>query len=251
MDKEDKGIPAFSSLVRAYTKPPADFCFIQVWELPDDEISPLGFKNLEYLNSEVSSINKLHKQVVWTSQACLEFEDLQPVPLPTKGPFLNNNYLFYEFMSAFREATLAGINGLFHSSFSVLRSSLELFMFHYWWRKKCDNSDEFDEYYSWLRGERKTSTLSSVIKDNYKNTFMPKSAKKENDLRGVYEMLCSYVHKPLIEEAITTLRGSDSLQLSSNVLKYWSEIMLEVSMCMLDYAIHFNPQSLFPEKLYK
>jgi len=132
--------------------PSAGLSLQLVWHLDQTELSGLATAVLQALYTDHSP-NDAATQTTWLSQALLEFQDVQPLVLPQEGQFLNQNYLFHEALAALRECVLSGLNGSYHSSFAVLRSALELFLSHYWWRKRLQGEGSYEEFYRWLFGE--------------------------------------------------------------------------------------------------
>jgi hypothetical protein len=224
----------------------------QVWHFDESELSPHVAAVLkEFCMNE--SLNETASRASWYSLAVLEFQDALSLVMPEEGQFLHRNYLFHEALAALRECALTGLNGLFHSSFAVLRSALELFISHYWWRNRLRCQDSCEEFYRWLSGEdtRRSDRFSSFITEAYSAVRMPSAARSQAALRDVYRKLCSYSHKPNLAEATTTLKGGNEAKASTGAITYWLKLLTETLECLLDFAIANHPQAVFPVNVYR
>lgn len=224
----------------------------QVWHFDESELSPHAAAVLkEFCTNE--SFNEIASRASWFSLAVLEFQDALSLVMPEEGQFLHRNYLFHEALAALRESALTGLNGLFHSSFAVLRSALELFISHYWWRNRLRGQDSCEEFYRWLSGEdtRRSDRFSSFITEAYSAVSMPSAARGQAALRDVYRRLCSYSHKPNLAEATTTLKGGNEAKASIGAITYWLKLLTETLECLLDFAIANHPQAVFPVNVYR
>jgi hypothetical protein len=218
----------------------------KVWSIRNFELSPTGAETLNLLKSNKIISKILYKKVTWTGQSILEFQDLQDIKIPSKGQFLNINYLYFEGISALRESIIAGLNGLYHSAFSMLRVALETSLYHYWWKKYLLKQETFQEYYNWLLGKCGCPPFSNIISDIYKWVDMPHSAFAEKKLRKLYRVLCAYAHKPLLSESLTILKDGNIPGTSIQLIQYWLDLLNKVQRCILDISIGYNPQVLFP-----
>jgi hypothetical protein len=210
----------------------------QVWQFDESELSPHAAVVLQELGTN-NSLNEVAARAAWLSLALLEFQDVQPVVMPQHGPFLNQNYLFHEALAALRESVLSGLNGLFHSSFAVLRSALELFISHYSWRNRLRGQESYEEFYRWLSGEdrRRSDGFGKSARETYAALSMPSTARDQAATGLIYAKLCSYAHKPILAEATTTLRGGNQPKTSLAAINYWQDLLTEVLECLLDFAI--------------
>jgi hypothetical protein len=210
----------------------------QVWQFDESELSPHAAVVLQELGTN-NSLNEVAARAAWLSLALLEFQDVQPVVMPQHGPFLNQNYLFHEALAALRESVLSGLNGLFHSSFAVLRSALELFISHYSWRNRLRGQESYEEFYRWLSGEdrRRSDGFGKSARETYAALSMPSTARDQAATGLIYAKLCSYAHKPILAEATTTLKGGNQPKTSLAAINYWQDLLTEVLECLLDFAI--------------
>ncbi len=228
-----------------------DQTLINVWAIDLKELCAHGKETLKYLESSQFPAPDKLKNSIWTTQAILEFQDLQSATLPQRGPFFNMSYLFFEAISALREATVCGLNTLYHSSFSNLRVALEMFTFHYWWQNRLSQSDSYEEFYEWLTGKQNSAPFSNMISDIYAEISLPSGASSKDGLLKTYRALCSYSHKPLIKESITTIRAGNLPGFSPEVFLYWLETLASTQRCLLDLAIAYHPQAMFPVCIYR
>jgi len=235
----------------AFRCAPETLSLTEVWNIEEPELSPIGVKALGLLDSKEFAHQQLREEAAWEGQALLEFQDLQDLTLPKEGPFFNVNYLFFEALSALRESIVSGLNGQLHAAFAVLRSAVELFTFHYWWKKRLQNTDTYKEFYDWLFGQRKSAPFANVVNESFQMIDLPERELKKEELKKIYSKLCSYAHKPLIDEAITTIRGGNRPSANPGVLEYWLRIVHSTQRCLLDLSISNGPQSLFPVQLLR
>lgn len=222
----------------------------KVWDLTEREISHLVKDSLLVLQSE-EFLRMKSEHIAWGSQSLLEFQDLQSILLPKKGPFLNVNFLFYQGLSTLRESIVAGLNGLYHPSFSSLRSALEQFIFHVWWKIRLKKNEDYREFYDWLSGDKQSVSFGDAIREVYDKSDLPSQSSSISDCKEVYKQLCSYSHKPHIHESITTLRGTNATEISISVMNYWIELLELTLVSILDLSIANNPQCLFPVSIYE
>src|SRR4051794_150196 len=124
----------FQGHAAGFLKPKPNLSISEGWNIESHELSQHGGGVVKLLEAPESDLESTYEYLAWYSQAILEFQDLQPVILPKSGPFLHANFLFFQSLEALRQAVLTGLNGQVSASFAVLRSALENFIFHYWWR---------------------------------------------------------------------------------------------------------------------
>ncbi|MBU1208856.1 MAG: hypothetical protein KKH04_18340 [Proteobacteria bacterium] len=239
----------FDVLCHVFLKPPEHLMLRDIWNIGPGELSDEGSRALEIIDSGKLKDIDLRNVAVWTSFAIQEFQDLQAMPLPKSGKFFNVNYMFFESLSALRESILTGLNGQLHASFAVLRSSCELLTFHYWWKDHLQFADSYDPFYDWLFGSQKGPRFSKVIDDTFRKIDLPPLCTNKETFLSVYGKLCSYAHKPLITEAITTMRGGNIPVVSHELLYFWLDLLERAQRAMLDLAICRSPQALFPVDL--
>lgn len=238
--------------VIAFREVPAEGVRVdRVWDLDEAELSAHATGVLKALETE-ETLHKMANRAAWLGLSLLEFQDLQPLVIPQKGQFLHRNYLFHEALAALRECVVSGLNGLFHASFAVFRSALELFVSHYWWRERLNDTDSYERFYRWLGGEaRLTPGFQKVIHDTYARVRLPASARDREALLDVYGRLCSYAHKPIRLEAATFLKGGNATRPSPRAVAYWLELLTEALDCLLDFGIAQHPQAVFPVNVYR
>ena len=138
------------SRVRVFKSAPETFSLTDAWDLASDELSTHGSACLALFAKREPPLFELATSVAWSSQAILEFQDLQMIPLPRVGRFFNLPFMFCEGLSALREPVITGVNGQVHASLAVLRSALELFYFHYWWKRRLFFEPSYEPFYDWL-----------------------------------------------------------------------------------------------------
>jgi len=223
----------------------------KVWNIEDRELSKIAFEALKIAESK-EGLRKLFFKNALGSLCLVEFLDMLPLVLPKKGPFININYLYCEGVSVFREATLAGINNLFHASFSALRSALELIVYHIWWQKKLEKSDHYLDFYSWLYGTgKKPVSFVTVYSEIYESLMFPSSAADITFFKKIYSTLCAYAHKPMLKESIISIKESNDFMVCARLLDYWSSIANDFLRIIIDMLVAFKPQILFPKEIWR
>jgi hypothetical protein len=224
-----------------------------VWDISGAELSVNAVSALDRLEASVEPMQTLFRDVCWQGQALLEFQDLQDWSLLKSGPFLLNiGFLFCESLNVLRQVILCGLNGVIHAALATLRSSLEAFVFHYWWRRKLAGSDDYTRFYEWVFGSKEQNrNFSRVIDDILNDLEHPPQAFVFNELKAVYSQLCSYAHKALLDEAIITVRGSNTTQPSEKELLFWLSLVQRTQRCMIDVAVLTSPNALFPVDVYR
>jgi len=235
---------------RCFKAVPSRFTICDAWDIAESELSPNGRLVIDLLADDASISPSLRHDAVWGGQALLEFQDLQALPIPTEGRFFNVNYLFCEGLSVFREAVVCGLNGQIHSSLAALRSAAELFTFHYWWKQRLFGAALNEEFYDWLNKRKGDKDFSTVIRDLYARLVLPKNSVCESKFRELYKELCSYAHKPLLKEAINTIRGGNQNVPNHDVVLYWLSILCDVQRAVLEIAISQTPHALYPLELH-
>jgi hypothetical protein len=223
----------------------------EVWAISSQELSPIAVKQNALLMTLSDTDLPERRQAIWLSQALLEFQDLQPFILPENGPFLKMHYAFLESLAAVRSSVLVSLSSQVHAGLAVLRSGLELFVFHYWWQSHANHNANFQDIYAWLCGEKKTPPFRNVVEDVYKDLRLPSTASGSTELNEVYPQLCSYAHKPVIDECLVRIRGNNMAEPNLNELVYWFQLFVPTLNLMLDLAIANAPQALFPVDVYR
>jgi hypothetical protein len=244
----------FQGHAAGFLKPKPNLSISEVWNIESHELSEHAANVVKLLEAPESTINPPYEHLVWNSQAILEFQDLQPVILPKSGPFLHANFLFFQSLEALRQAVLTGLNGQTYASFAILRSALENFIFHYWWRSLNMNEPTFEKYYSWLENRSQTfriPTFARVMEETLAVLDLPAGSIDLPTLKSVYAQLCSYAHKPLLAEALTTIRGGNVRGISVTEIEYWLDLMNRTQRVLVDIAIGYAPQALFPIEVHR
>jgi hypothetical protein len=223
----------------------------EVWDFSTDEVSKDGEFILEFLESQKESERNMWEFTKWTCQAILEFQDLQSISFPKHGKWFNINYLFFEGLSVLREAFLCGINGQTHASFATLRAGLEIITTHYWWKEKGFSEQNYSQFYDWLRGNSRSIPFAKIIDDTFRDLEIPTTILSKDDFMSIYSQLCSYAHKPIKSEALTTIRGSNLSEPSVAQCIYWLRLTCATIQTILYLMIARDPICLFPVPQYK
>ena len=234
----------FQAYVHCYSQYSYSPTLRSSWRLNEDELAPLSAKHFEILDSRRA--RQSHTHLAWIHHAIQEFQDLQFIALGI-GPYPNNSrYLFYEALSALREAVVSGLNNSFHASLTMMRSVLELFIFDAWWRTRLDSASSWTRFEAWTAGEHNSPPFKNVVNAVYKDLLFPQDAMGEQSVTDIYEYLCSYTHKPVPAESITRIRKANMPMTSEPLLQMWFFALHAVSLCMLDLLIAQYPLCLFP-----
>ena len=239
------------SNARWFDDVPDEMFFRQVWDIDDSELSKVGDASNDHIYTDGSALLKLGVSAAKQGAAILEFQDLQDLPIPSRGEFLNVNYFFFEGLNSLREAIVAGMNGQVHASLAVLRSTLELMLVHAWWKQQRQIADSFEEFYDWLRGQKSAPPAGKLIRSLYPPSGLPTSSPTAEDVRELYSQLCSYAHKPILTEAVTVIRGGNTAEPSSQLLKWWLEVLTETQRIILDTLVRSSPSCLFPVNIVR
>jgi hypothetical protein len=234
-----------------YKSPPAHLSIMEVWDVMQTEISSIGGKSIEILENDDFGNVDLYNMVTWSGFAIQEFQDLLQQPIPKTGRFFNIHYLFFETLSALRECVLCGINGQFQASLAILRSALEMFTFHIWWKERLTGADSFESFYDWLFGLKGSPPFKNVVDSIFDTTSFPSEATTKDQFLSVYTELCGFAHKPLINQAITNLRGTNITIVDEQILSFWLDLLQRTLTIVLDLAIVKSPMALFPLPVYK
>ena len=222
----------------------------KVWDLEDAELSSNATSVVNGLESLPD--REIYDEVCWQGQALLEFQDLQDMPPPKRGRWMSNwAYLLCESLNVLRQVVVCGLNGQIHAALAALRSSLEAFVCHYWWRRKLYLADDYECFYDWFNGKDQLRNFSRIITETLKELEHPPGVVVFDGLKEVYSQLCSYAHKPLLDDAIITMRGGNAPKISNQEILYWLLLVHRTQSCMLDVAVLSSPNSVFPVDLYR
>jgi len=224
---------------------------LAAWGVQDEEVSERGNTAFVQVSAAQGELSNILRCVAWQGWAIQEFQDLQPVSLTGDGPFLSVNYAFWEAISTLRESVLSGLNGQAHASLAVLRSALELFTFHYWIQRRLDQENSAQPFYDWLLGTCAAPPFKNIAEDVFKRLDLPDGSTELDEFYDIYRELCSYVHKPLLRESLSTIRGTAVPLMNDQVLSFWLGLLFRTQRVMLDLAIAAAPQALFPVDLWR
>lgn len=184
--------------------------------------------------------------MAWASQALVEFADLANFTPSAKGRFQHKNYLYFEAVSALREATVGMLNGSPRASTGLLRSVMEMLMLHCWWQKRISRKGSSAHFYEWLEGRKSKPRFRDVVANNFEWLGIPAEADVKEHVQRTYERLCSYVHAPIREESYTILNRGNVGLIGVGALRHWSELARDVVWIALEQLVHLYPQCLFP-----
>ena len=240
----------FFVTAKIYRHPDDAISLRDIWMIGDREMNKAAEVASGYLENDLAD---LHREVAWLMQAMIEFMDLINVTHPDRGQWQHKNYLYFEAISALREATVGILNGLPRASAGLLRSVLELFVFHCWWQTQISRTGSSIKFYDWLEGRRqkRMPRFKNVVRDNFKFLAIPADAEAMKQIEHTYGRLCSYVHAPLLEESVTTLAQGNYGHVSVRILKHCLVLARDALRVALEQLVHLYPQSLFPVDITK
>jgi hypothetical protein len=241
----------FSVKVRVFKVPPDYVLLRDVWDIADSELAPNGAIALERLEAYPEPMQTVYRDVCWQGQALIEFQDLQEMPFPQSGRFMNLGFLYCESLNALRQVVICALNGQVHAALAALRSSLEALVYHYWWRRKLFLAGDNQAFYNWLFGKERNTRFSGVISDTLNDLPRPAQSVVFDELQTIYSQLCSYAHKATLDEAITTIRGGNMQQHSDYEIFYWLSMLGRTQRSMLDIAVLSSPHAVFPVDIYR
>ena len=95
--------------IRYFAEEPDDMTLDVPWGVQPEDLSTTGNTSVQFLTSIDAELALLATDASWCSQALIEFQDLQGLPLPHEGRFFNTPYLFFEALGCLREVVLAGL----------------------------------------------------------------------------------------------------------------------------------------------
>ena len=235
----------FFTAARIYRDPTDAVSLSDVWMNTDGEMNTAAGVALKHLQNE-KELAEPHREVAWLTQALIEFMDLADFTPQGKGRRQRKNYLYFEAISALREATLGMLNGSPRASTGLLRSVLEMLLLHCWWQVKILRSGSSKKFYDWLEGRREKPKFGDVVKGNFNFLGIPADPEAEEQIKQTYNRLCSYVHAPLLKESVTTLNQGNQSQVGIPVLQHWLVLARDALRIALEQFVHLHPQCLFP-----
>ena len=235
----------FFTMNRIYRNPEDAISLRDVWTIVDGELNGTAAFAWERLRSE-DELGALHREVAWAAQALLEFADLLSFTRPAKGRVQYQNYLYFEATSALREATVGILNGSPRAASGLLRSVIEMLLFHCWWQKRMSRKGSSSQFYCWLEGRRSHPKFRDVVANNFEWLGIPGEGGAQEHVNRTYERLCSYVHAPIREESFTMLNRGNVGHVGVGVLRHWLGLARDVLRIALEQLVHLYPQCLFP-----
>ena len=183
--------------------------------------------------------------------AIQEFQDLQFMELG-KGPYPNqSNYLFFEGLLTLREAVAAGLNNLFHGSLTLLRRTLEVFLFDAWWKPRLRSDEDWLRFQGWLDETWRPPPFRNIADDVYGSLTFPGCAWNKTDAVDLYAELCNYAHKTLPHKSLARVRGSTRPAHSPHLTEMWLYALHALTAVVLDLLIAECPMSMFPVCVYR
>lgn len=236
----------FFTVTRIHRDPEDAISLRDVWTIIDGDLNDLAAFAWESLQTE-DDLAVLHREVAWAAQALMEFADLVDFTRWAKGRVQYQNYLYFEAMSALREATVGMLNGSPRAASGLLRSVMEMLMLHCWWRKRSSRKGSSSQYYDWLEGRRAKPKFRDVVANNFEWLEIPdEGGMQEQHANCTYDRLCAYVHAPIREESLTLLNGGNQGYVGVDVLRHWLSLARDVLRIALEQLVHLYPQCLFP-----
>ena len=235
----------FFAMARIYRRPDDAISLRDVWTIGDGELNESALFAWERLRDE-AELSALHREVAWSAQALIEFADLANLTHSGKGRVQYKNYLYFEAVSALREATVGMLNGSPRASTGLLRSVLEMLLLHCWWQKRIERKGSSEQFYDWLEGRRRKPKFQDMVANNFEWLEIPADAAATDSVQRTYDRLCSYVHAPIREESVTMLNRGNVGQAGVGVLRHWLVLARDALRVALEQLAHLYPQCLFP-----
>ena len=235
----------FFTMTRVYRDPEDPISLRDVWTIVDGELNVAAVFAWERLESD-DELAILHREVAWAAQALLEFADLLNYRLPPKGRVQYRNYLYFEAMSALREATVGMLNGSPRAATGLLRSVMEMLLLHCWWQERTSRKGSSSRFYDWLEGRGKKPKFGDVVANNFEWLGIPADGGAREHVNRTYSRLCSYVHSPIREESFTMLNRGNVAYVGVGVLRHWLSLARDMLRIALEQFVHLYPQCLFP-----
>ena len=235
----------FFTMTRIYRNPEDEISLRDVWTIADGElndIAGLAWKRLR----EDEELTALHREVAWASQALTEFADLVGFTRPSASLVQHGCYLYFEAVSALREATVGMLNGSPRAATGLLRSVMEMLLLHCWWQERLSRKGHSSQFYEWLEGRRPKPKMRDVVANNFKWLGIPADEGAIEHVHHTYERLCSYVHAPIRAESFTMMNRGNVGFVSVGVLRHWLALALDALRIALEQLVHAYPQCLFP-----
>ena len=240
----------FFTAARICREPTDAISLRDVWMITDGEMNTVAGIASKHLHNE-KELAEPHREVAWLAQALIEFMDLADFTPQGKGRRQRKNYLYFEAISALREATVGMLNGSPRASTGLLRSVLEMLLLHCWWQAQILRTGSSKKFYDWLEGRREKPKFWDVVKDNFNFLGIPADSEAKEQIKQTYKRLCSYVHAPLLEESVTTLNQGNQGQVGIPVLQHWLVLARDALRIALEQFVYLHPQCFFPVDVIK
>ena len=235
----------FFTMTRIYRNPDDEISLRDVWTIADGELNDIAGLAWKRLREE-EELAALHREVAWASQALTEFADLVGFTRPSAGRAQHGCYLYFEAVSALREATVGMLNGSPRAATGLLRSVMEMLLLHCWWQERSSRKGNTSQFYEWLEGRRRKPKIRDVIANNFEWLGIPADGGAIEHVDRTYDRLCSYVHAPIRDESFTMMNRGNVGFVSVGVLRHWLALVLDVLRIALEQLVHLHPQCLFP-----
>ncbi len=230
----------FFAMARIYRDPDDAISFRDVWTIGAGELNEAAGIAWKRLRDE-KELTGLHREVAWSAQALIEFADLVNFTHSGKGRKQYKNYLYFEAVSALREATVGMLNGSPRASTGLLRSVLEMLLLHCWWQRRISMKGSSEHFYDWLEGRRKKPKFRDMVENNFEWLDMPSDDAAKERVWCTYDRLCSYVHAPIREESATMLNQGNVGQVGLPVLRHWLVLARDGLRIALEQLVHLYP----------
>ena len=235
----------FFTIARIYRHPDDAISLRDVWTIAEGELNDAAELACERVQDE-KELADLHREVAWSAQALIEFADLTSFTPSAQGRCQYKNYLYFEAVSALREATVGMLNGSPRASTGLLRSVLEMLLLHCWWQERISRKGRSTEFYDWLEGRRRKPKFRNVVENNLDWLGITAEATARQHIERTYDRLCSYVHAPIREESFTMLNRGNVGYIGVGVLRHWLVLARDALRIALEQFVHLYPQCLFP-----
>ncbi len=179
----------FFTMIRIYRSADVEISLRDVWTIADGELNDLAELVWKRLREE-KDLAALHREVAWASQALTEFADLVGFTRCSAVRVQDGCYLYFEAVSALREATVGMANGSPRAATGLLRSVMEMLLLHCWWQERLSRTDNASQFYEWLKGRRKKPKMRDVIADNFERLGLPADEGAIQNVYRTYDRLC-------------------------------------------------------------
>ena len=235
----------FFTMIRIYRNPEDEISLRDVWTIADGELNDIAGLAWKRLREE-EELTALHREVAWASQALMEFTDLVGFTRPSVSGVQHGCYLYFEAVSALREAVVGMLNGSPRAATGLLRSVMEMLLLHCWWQERLSRNGNSSQFYEWLEGRRPKPMMRDVVANNFDWLGIPTDKGAVEHVHRTYKRLCSYTHAPIRAESFTIKNRGNVGFVSVGVLRHLLVLALDVLRVALEQLVHAYPQCLFP-----